>query len=89
MRKNIDSLIYLNTLAKMLKKWRGMHVAGSDVSALDKVIEEIEHYANVQAGVCELDLGKYPLVLFGKEVSVEELNSIDWDEILIEDIKKA
>ena len=88
MRNNIEALTYLNTLAKMLKDWRDMHVSGSDVSALNKVIDEVEYYANVHAGLCELDYEKYPLVLFGKEISVEELNSMDWESIVPEETKK-
>lgn len=88
MRKNVEALAYLNTLAKMLRKWRDMHASGSDVSALDKVIDEVEHYANVYAGLCELDCEKYPLVLFGKEISVDELNSMDWESIVPEETKK-
>ena len=33
----------------------------------------MEHYANVEVGLCELDLEKFPFVALGGEVTDEDL----------------
>ena len=71
--KSIDRLTWLNTMIRNLKFWRDRHIEGSDTSAIDSVIAEMEHYANVEAGLCELDLEKFPLVALGSEVTNENL----------------
>ena len=76
-------LSWLNAMIRNLKEWRGCYVCGQDTSAIDSVIAEMEHYANVEAKLCELDLKKFHWVLFGYEaVSLESLNAlgIGYDE---------